>query len=142
LRTAFLIVIFLISCLFASESDSDRIEDRFRLQEESDIIEQDVALPKTTFIQQMLEDLIKNPVDLNSADYEDLLKIPYLTPVLAYRIIENRKSKYNFKSVFELTEITGIDKELFERIKSFVTIRQINKTKTSLQIRLQTNLDI
>jgi len=110
-------------------------------QEESDILEEDVPLPKITLIQQTIEELTKNPIDLNSADYEDLLKIPFLTPVLAYLIIETRKSKDNFKSVSELTEISGIDNELFEKIISFVIIRPNDKTKTSGLVRFRIDLD-
>jgi len=129
----------IFSCLFVFISGFISF---FLAQEAPDIIEEDISVPKTTLIQETLEELIKNPLDLNSASYDDLLKIPYLTPILAYQILEARKNKGNFKSVSELIKIPGIDNELIEKIKSLITVKQLSyKTKTSTQFRFKFNLD-
>jgi competence protein ComEA len=48
------------------------------------------------------------PIDINRADREALLALPGIGPVLAERIIAYREAHGPFKSVDELTAISGI----------------------------------
>jgi DNA uptake protein ComE-like DNA-binding protein len=73
-------------------------------QDMSDIIEQDITLPRTTLIQVTLDELYENPINLNTASYDEILKIPYLTPILAQSIFEYAYKK-GFSSKFDLLRI-------------------------------------
>ncbi|MEO0083477.1 MAG: helix-hairpin-helix domain-containing protein [candidate division WOR-3 bacterium] len=111
-------------------------------QNANDLLEQDKSLPRSLLVQEIIEELTKNPLNLNTANLEDLLRIPYLTPILAYKIFEARKNKGNFKSVSELLNITGIDQELLAKIKPLIFIQQNPKpSKTSLTIQSKFVLD-
>ena len=111
-------------------------------QDATDLLEQDINLPKTTLIQETIEELIKNPLNLNSATYEDLIRIPYLTPILAYKIIQARKSKGSFQSMSEIVEILDNDYELFEKVKPLITIKQqLLSNRTTTQFRFRCALD-
>jgi hypothetical protein len=88
----------------------------------SDIIEQDISLPQTTLIQVTIDELIENPINLNTATYNEIIKIPFLTPILAQDIFEYAH-KREFSSKFDLLRIKGIDAELFNKIRPFVTIK-------------------
>ncbi len=69
-----------------------------------------------------LEDLRRNPIDLNSAGLKELLKIPYLTPGDALKIIDYRRRFHYFNAPADLYKIPGFDKELIELIQPFITV--------------------
>ncbi len=46
-----------------------------------------------------LEDFRRNPLDINTAAREDLLKLPLLTPVLAVEIVRYRVRRVEFREV-------------------------------------------
>lgn len=68
----------------------------------------------------LIEELMNNPIDLNSADLIELLKLPYLNPQSAQMIIEQRNKFGNFFSPNELYAISSLDKKIIESILPFV----------------------
>jgi hypothetical protein len=68
-----------------------------------------------------IEELEKNPIDLNTADLGDLLRIPLMGNLMASRIVLRRDS-IRFDSVNELKEIEGVTSESFEYISRFVYV--------------------
>lgn len=81
------------------------------LEEESDM---------TVWLEE-LQVLYENPINLNSAKMDDLIKIPFLNEILAQNIIDYRTRTGQFFSVFELASIENIGRELAEKISFFVT---------------------
>lgn len=69
-----------------------------------------------------LIDLAGDPVDLNRASDGDLADLPFLTPVLARRIVELRGERGPFQSVDDLLSIRGMDAALLDRIRPFVHV--------------------
>jgi DNA uptake protein ComE-like DNA-binding protein len=63
--------------------------------------------------QTAIEELLINPLDLNSVSKTELLNIPFLAPNVADQIIAYRNSKKGFKSLDELLKIESIDQDLF-----------------------------
>lgn len=107
----------------------------------SDIIEQDINLPRTTFIQVTLDELYENPINLNTASYDEILKIPYLTPILAQSIFEYAYKK-RFSSKFDLLRIRGIDAELFDKIRPLVIVKSDTvKPKIKYQLTSKFSID-
>jgi hypothetical protein len=70
----------------------------------------------------ILEDLVTNPVDLNSAELSELQRVPGLTPILSFLIIEHRKKFGPFFSLNELYLVEGLPKEIVEKAKPFLTV--------------------
>lgn len=62
-------------------------------------------------------------VDLNNATKEQLDGIPGIGPVLAERIILYRTVNGPFKSVDELTKVSGIGTKKLEDLRPYVTVR-------------------
>ncbi len=62
-------------------------------------------------------------LDLNTAAYPDLLRLPGVGPVLAARIIEYRNRHGGFESVAELTGVAGIGEVKLERLRSLIIVR-------------------
>lgn len=67
-----------------------------------------------------LQDLHENPVNINSATKDDLLKIPFLNDITASQMIEYRKKSGPFLSVFEVASVPGIGSDLAEKISFFI----------------------
>jgi len=68
-----------------------------------------------------LQVLYENPINLNSASLEELMRIPFLNEISAASILEYRKKTGKFLSVFELASIENIGRDLAEKISFFVT---------------------
>ena len=62
-----------------------------------------------------------SPVDINSADFNQLVNVPGIGPVLAEKIISRRKEK-EFRSLEELKQIKGIKDKKFKKIKPYLRL--------------------
>ncbi len=67
-----------------------------------------------------LQQLFENPVELNRANREELLRIPFLNELNADAILAYRQNNGSFYSNFELASIDGIGRNLAEKISIFV----------------------
>ncbi len=61
-------------------------------------------------------------IDINTATPELLSKIPGIGPQLSGAITSYRELNGNFKAVKDLLNVDGIDADLFETIKPFLSI--------------------
>jgi competence protein ComEA len=61
-------------------------------------------------------------IDLNQANFNDLLPLPGVGPGIAGKILIYRKEKGEFKKKEELMKIKGIGKKYYQKIKSYVSI--------------------
>ncbi|MHA2100886.1 MAG: ComEA family DNA-binding protein [Candidatus Kariarchaeaceae archaeon] len=71
---------------------------------------------------EIIEQLIINPLELNTSNVEDLMQIPQVDLEVANLIINHRKKYGVFFSVEELHSIPGLGKDLANQIKLFVYI--------------------
>ena len=61
-------------------------------------------------------------MSVNQATLEQLQGLKGVGPVIAQRIVDHRSQNGSFKSLDELTEVKGIGKAKFERIKDQLTL--------------------
>ena len=61
-------------------------------------------------------------ININTADKNELLKIPSIGESKAENIIKYRKENGNFKTIEDITNVTGIGESIFEKIKDDITI--------------------
>ena len=78
---------------------------------------------------EIIEQLISNPIDLNTATKFDLLKIPFLTPADANSIIRARKKRKGFQSLDELKLIKDLHPDVITILKPFITLSKVEETK-------------
>ncbi|MDR2009330.1 MAG: helix-hairpin-helix domain-containing protein [Bacteroidales bacterium] len=103
-----------------------------------DIIEEiasasDVELDYSTLFS-TLEDLYNYPLDLNSATREDLDALIFLTEFQIYSIMNYRKKFGDYKTIYELQFVDGIDMQTLKWLVPFVTVnKDSGKQKTSLK---------
>lgn len=63
-----------------------------------------------------------HPVNLNTADMEDLLAIPSMTPALARAIIASRDSTGGFNTVSELRRVAGIGRDRYASFAAYLVV--------------------
>lgn len=61
-------------------------------------------------------------VSINTADSEELQKIPGVGPVTAENIISYRESNGSFKSIDDIKNVSGIGEKTFEKMKSTIVL--------------------
>ena len=62
-------------------------------------------------------------IDINQAQYGELLKVKGIGPVLAKNIISHRNSHGPFQDLEGLKDVKGIGDFKYDRIKDYITIR-------------------
>lgn len=65
--------------------------------------------------------LSRQPININTSDEEELAFLPGIGPALAERIVAYRQENGPFLSSGEITNVSGIGRTKYERIKDFIT---------------------
>jgi len=86
---------------------------------------------------QQLQQFIKNPIDLNTADENDLEQLQLLTPIQIESIISYRNLLGNFIDIYELQAVPALNIELIGELRIFVTVSQDGNIITSIRKRLK-----
>lgn len=80
----------------------------------------------------LLEDLIQNPIDINTADINELQRLPGIDPFKANVLIEHRNKYGLFYSINELFSIRDLDTKSIQSILPFVTVSSLNQESQSI----------
>src|SRR6266853_5102140 len=62
------------------------------------------------------------PINITTADSEELQQVPGIGPATAEKILQMRKSYGTFKSVDDLLSIKGIGKKRLEKMRKYLTV--------------------
>ena len=94
----------------------------------SEIIEElssqtDVEVDYSTFVDE-LNELVENPIDLNTANADDLSRIFFLSTFQIQSLLSYRDSTGNFLSKYELLVVPGFDISDVEKVWPFVAVSQ------------------
>jgi competence ComEA-like helix-hairpin-helix protein len=68
------------------------------------------------------------PININTANSEELQQVPGIGPVTAEKIVQMRKSYGTFKSVDDLLSIKGIGKKRLEKMRKYLTVTKSTAT--------------
>ena len=82
--------------------------------------ETEETVPETEYTT-VIEDVA--PIDLNTADKETLLLLPYVDEIIADRIIELRDSINGFSNSYELLYVEGLSRNQVAEITEYVTVQ-------------------
>lgn len=72
---------------------------------------------------ELLQDLLENPIALNTATKADLASIPLLSETAVEQILKKRKQKGAFKSIRQIKPIVGSD--IYLRIRPFLILNPV-----------------
>lgn len=61
-------------------------------------------------------------ININTAQAEELQKLPRVGPAIAQRIIDYRKENGNFKRIEDIMKVRGIGEKVFEQLKGLITV--------------------
>ena len=71
---------------------------------------------------EIIEDISITPVNINTADAQELEKLPMIGPVKAREIVQYRKEHGIFKSIADIKKVHGIGAVTYEKIKDFIKV--------------------
>ncbi len=69
------------------------------------------------------------PVNINTANFLELQRVPGIGPKTAQRILDARKSVGRFRSVDELLAVPGIGEKRLEKMRQYLTVGPEPKSK-------------
>jgi comEA protein len=69
------------------------------------------------------------PININTANSEELQQVPGIGPVTAEKILQMRKSYGAFKSVDDLLAIKGLGKKRLEKMRKYLTVTKVSASK-------------
>lgn len=98
-----------------------------------DIIEETDEELDFSEISERLNYYLKNPIDLNKAENQDLVELYFLSPFQIQELLTYRKESGRFISLYELQSITGFDEQSIQRLLPFITIREVGDKKPAIK---------
>ena len=97
---------------------------------------EDVETEDDSFLQ-LMRHFLKNPVNINTADVIALKELSVFSPVQIQNIIRYRMLLGNFISIYELQAVPGLDLQIIERIRPYLTVSAVQSIVTSIAQRLK-----
>jgi hypothetical protein len=91
-------------------------------QELGDVIGDEAETVEAEFVLERLERFAGRPLDLNSATAAELAELPWVSPLLAQKIVSLRERLGGFRSLHDFTVIEGVSYELLTTLAPYVTI--------------------
>jgi len=91
-----------------------------------------------------LEDLRRNPLDINQVTVEALARVPFLSLSQCIKIVEYRETRGPFRSLRDLLQISGIDRSLLEVLEPYLTVglKVVELKKIAARSRVATGLPL
>ncbi len=93
------------------------------------------VLPQSDMLLQ-LQELMEQPVDVNRARFQDLMRIPFLDASTALAILAYRERQGRIRDIAELSRIPGISSSYFKLLRPFLRLDSPS-TPPRLTYRLQ-----
>ncbi len=62
-------------------------------------------------------------ININNADYDDLIKIPGMGRTNAKRVIEYREKHGSFNDISEIVKVKGIGPKRYEKMRPYITVK-------------------
>ncbi len=129
----FIIISLLMICSPAhlfSQSQDEEIRNQIEREiesaiEETDSEESDASLEE---VLEFIEELARQPLNINRASADDLMQIPGLGFRLATNIVNYRLANAPFTSIEQLSRVEGIGAATLQRIRPYLTVGSTRET--------------
>jgi len=93
-----------------------------------DILQEPIVETDNSDLYEILEQLLREPINLNEAHLDDLQRIPGMDLSSAQLIINHRNKYGKFFSVSELNAVQNLDRELIRNISPFISVTPVTET--------------
>ena len=113
------IIILLCASVILSQTDTNYIITEEILNE---LLEESQDEEISSDLYDLLEDLMQNPIDINTVGINELQRIPYIDFSVAEQILNHRNKYGLFFSASELYSIRGIPVDIVKKILPFVIV--------------------
>ncbi len=97
---------------------------------------EDAEIEDDAFLQAMRQ-FAKNPINLNTADGEQLKELLILTPLQIERIISYRRLLGDFIHLYELQAVPGLDLATIEKLRPYITVSLAQPLMASVRERMK-----
>jgi len=125
---------FLLTLIFSSfvfsQTDSTYIGAEEFLE---DLLQEPDESQDNSNLYEIVEQLILNPIDINSASISELQEIPGVEAETASLIFNYRKKYGSYFSSDELNAVRGLNKEIIKKIKPFVIVKSEDEEVTPIE---------
>jgi hypothetical protein len=111
-------------------------------QRAEDFFESIDDIPESSEFTEQLDELLRNPVDLNSASENELLRLPWLTPLMAEGIVRYREARGAIKHLSELDTLLGFDASLTTRMADFVVLPVAKERPRDIELASRSRLKL
>ena len=111
-----------VSSRASADASSEVSSQEMSSPEVEDVFGDEAGSVETDFVVDRLERFRGKPIDLNSATVAELAQLPWISPVLARKIVSLREKVGRFRSLINLSVIEGVDYELLRKITPYVTV--------------------
>ncbi|UCF78208.1 MAG: helix-hairpin-helix domain-containing protein [Candidatus Eiseniibacteriota bacterium] len=112
------LAVFTLSLFLLCEITPRRLE----AQEVEDALGEEAGVSEASFVVDRLERLEGRPMDINSASASELAELPWISPLLAQRIVSLREKVGRFRSLVELSVIPGVDYQFLQALSSYLAV--------------------
>ncbi len=137
MRTGLIIIlpffIFLHTHAQVEETNTNTFEQQLENSTENN---EDMETEDDSYLQQM-QHLLKNPVNLNLANPDELKELRILTPIQIQNLILYRALFGKFIDVFELQAVPAWDLRIIQKIRPYVTVMLQTDVRKTLISRLK-----
>jgi len=121
--------IVLLCFLFPFYNSSAQTDSTYLNAEEvlEDLLQEPTNEEDDSNLYELIEQLLLNPIDINTAEVSELQQIPAIDLETAKLIVNHRKKYGNFFSVDELNAVRGLSIELVNKIKPYLISSRIKE---------------
>ena len=115
---------FLLTAIFISQINLGQTDSTYLQTEEvlENILQEPIGKIDDSDLYESIEQLLQNPLNLNTASITELQVIPGMDINVAELIVEHRKRYGDFFSVNELNTIQNLDKSRVKNISPFLFV--------------------
>jgi hypothetical protein len=128
-NSAMIFLVIMSGTILAQEDSSLNISDQLI----ENVVPEPITNNEEFNVIDYLEELQKNPININTADISALQRIPLLDLNYAQLIIQHREKYGRFFSINELFSIKGLPKYIINNIKPFINVSDIHKQNSNLE---------
>ncbi|KPJ61683.1 MAG: hypothetical protein AMJ46_01035 [Latescibacteria bacterium DG_63] len=91
-------------------------------QDVENLLGEETESSEAAFVVERLERLRGKPMDLNSVTAAELSELPWISPLLAEKIVFLREKVGRFRSLVELSVIPGVDYEFLQAVDPYLAV--------------------